>query len=256
MSFAWLDYVNYLIRERGTTMKTRYSAGAVLLALFGFALLAPVAPVQAAEEVSAIARGGKLYDKWWAENGTAKPEGMHAAYPIKDGKYANHNSFRCKECHGWDYRGKDGAYKSGSHASGIKGVSAMAGKDPAAIEAILKDKNHAFTDAQLSAADRRDLALFVAKGQVDYSPYYEGKVAKGNAGQGEAYFNTICAGCHGQDGKKVKDAPPLGSVAGNVPEMLHKILNGQPNESMPALRALDVKIAVDLAAYLQTLPKE
>ena len=136
-------------------MRTKTTIISVLLAAFALIVLAPA---QAAEQESAIARGGKLYDKWWAENGTAKPEGMHAAYPIKDGKYANHNSFRCKECHGWDYRGKDGAYKSGSHASGIKGVSAMAGKDPAAIEAILKDKNHAFSDAQLSAADRRDLA--------------------------------------------------------------------------------------------------
>jgi len=48
--------------------------------------------------------------------------------------------------------------------------------------------------------------------------------------------------------------PPLGSVADNGPEMLHKVLNGQPGEAMPALRALDPQIAADIAVYLTRLP--
>ena len=44
--------------------------------------------------------------------------------------------------------------------------------------------------------------------------------------------------------------------AGNAVEMLHKVLNGQPGESMPALRALDPQIAVDIVSYLPKLPKE
>ena len=101
-----------------------------------------------------------------------------------------------------------------------------------------------------------DLALFVSKGQMDVGKYVADKKAKGNAAKGEAYFNTICAGCHGMDGKKIKDAPPLGSVADNAPEMLHKIMNGQPAESMPAMRALDPQISVDIASYLTQLPKQ
>ena len=108
----------------------------------------------------------------------------------------------------------------------------------------------------LSAADMNDLALFVSKGQVDPTRYIDAatKKPKGSAAKGEVYYNTLCGGCHGTDGKKVKDGPPLGSVADNVPEMLHKVLNGQPGEAMPALRALDVQIAVDIVAHLQTLP--
>ena len=68
-------------------------------------------------------------------------------------------------------------------------------------------------------------------------------------------FGKKCAGCHGKDGKKLKDAPPLGSVADNAAEMLHKILNGQPGEAMPALRALDPQISADIALHLQALPK-
>ena len=67
-------------------------------------------PAAAAETESSIARGGRLYDKWWGENKAAKPAAMHPAYPVKGGKYADANSWRCKECHGWDYQGKDGVF--------------------------------------------------------------------------------------------------------------------------------------------------
>ena len=225
-------------------------AATVLVALAG-----PVA--QAAETESAIARGGRLYDKWFAENKAAKPADDHPAYPHKGGKYGKDASWRCKECHGWDYKGKDGAYASGGHATGIKGIQGAAGKDTTAIVAIFKDKNHGYTDAMLSAEDMNDLALFVAKGQVDVAKYVDAatKKPKGDAARGETYFNTLCAGCHGKDGKKLKDAPPLGSVADNAAEMLHKILNGQPGEAMPALRALDPQISADIALHLQALPK-
>jgi len=230
----------------------------MLAAVSAIALVALAGPAAlAAETESAMARGGRLYDKWFAENKAVKPADDHPAYPHKGGKYGKDASWRCKECHGWDYKGKDGAYAAGGHATGIKGIQGAAGKDPAAIVAILKDKNHGYADAMLSAEDMNDLALFVAKGQIDVSKYVDAatKKPKGDAAKGEAYFNTLCAGCHGKDGKKLKDAPPLGSVADNAAEMLHKILNGQPGEAMPALRALDPQISADIALHLQSLPK-
>lgn len=214
--------------------------------------------VSAAETESSIARGGRLYDKFFKENKAAKPETDHATYPHKGGKYGKDSSWRCKECHGWDYKGKDGAYASGGHATGIKGISGFAGKDTTAIVAIMKDAKHGYTDKQLTAKDMEDLALFVSKGQIDMGKYVDAatKKVKGNAGKGEAYYNTLCAGCHGTDGKKIKDAPPIGSLADNPFEMLHKVMNGQPGEGMPALRALDPQIAVDIVSYLPQLPKQ
>jgi len=210
-----------------------------------------------ADEIeSSIARGGRLYDKFFAENNSEKPDADHPAYPHKGGKYGQSSSWRCKECHGWDYKGKDGAYASGKHATGIGGIRGAAGKETAEIIAILKDSTHGYTDRQLSTRDLNDLALFVSQGQVDMDMYITGKQAKGDPAKGEVYFNTICAGCHGKDGKKIKDTPPLGSVAGNPYEMLHKVMNGQPAEGMPALRALDPQIAVDIVSYLPQLPKE
>lgn len=231
-------------------------ATAVCKGLLSVALLVgAMTPAWAAETESSIARGARLYDKWWEENKAAKPAGMHPAYPVKDGKYANDTSWRCKECHGWDYKGKDGAYAKGGHFSGIKGISGAAGKDPAAIAAVLRDKSHGYTEAQLSAKDAADLALFVAKGQGNLAKFIAAdNKAAGDSAKGEVYFNTLCAGCHGTDGKKVKDGPPLGSVADNGAEMMHKLLNGQPGEAMPALRALDPQVSADIAVYLTKLP--
>jgi cytochrome c2 len=230
--------------------KTSLSSGLLALLLLGASMAAP-----AAETESSITRGGRLYDKWFTENKAAKPTSDHPAYTVKDGKYGKDASWRCKECHGWDYIGKDGAYAKGAHATGIKGIGGAKGKEPAAIVAVLRDKTHGYTAAQLSDKDAGDLALFVSKGQIDMARYIDGGKVKGNADKGEIYFNTLCAGCHGLDGKKLKDAPPLGSVADNGAEMMHKLINGQPGEAMPALRALDHQIAADIAVYLTKLPK-
>lgn len=230
---------------------------AIAAAVVAVCSLFPFAQGVGAETESVIARGGRLYDKWFTENKTAKPAADHPAYPHKGGKYGKDVSWRCKECHGWDYRGKDGAYAKGAHATGIKGISAAAGRDPKDIAAIIRDKTHGYTEAQIPQADAQALALFVSKGQIDMTKYVDAATGKpkGDGAKGEAYYNTLCAGCHGLDGKKVQNAPPLGSVAGNAYEMLHKILNGQPSEAMPALRALDTQVSVDIATHLQTLPK-
>ena len=230
-----------------TSTVLRRLVGALALGLL-------TAGAQAQETESAIARGGRLYDKFWAENKAAKPATDHPSY-VKDGKYGKENSWRCKECHGWDYKGKDGAYAKGSHMTGIKGIGGAAGKDPAAVAAVLRDKIHGYTEAQLSAKDASDLALFVSKGQGNLGKYLDAaNKVKGDGARGATYFNTLCAGCHGEDGKKVKDGPPLGSVADNGAEMMHKVLNGQPGEAMPALRALDHQVAADIAVHLMRLP--
>lgn len=223
----------------------------------GLALAIAVLPTaaSAAEEASAIARGGRLYDKWFQESKAAKPGDDHPSYPVKGGKYGKDTSWRCKECHGWDYKGKDGAYAKGGHATGIKGITGAAGRDPGAIAAILRDKVHGYSEAQIPAKDATDLALFVSKGQVDTAKFIADGKPKGDGAKGEAYYNTMCAGCHGVDGKKITTGPALGSVADNPYEMLHKVMNGQPGEPMPSLRALDPQISVDIVVHLQTLPK-
>ena len=188
-------------------MKQKFSN--VLVAIIATAIIGFSASwsVQAEEE-SALARGGQLYDKWYMVIGVDAPKKSHPAYPA-DKKYAKKPkaNWRCKECHGWDGKGVDGAYASGKHSTGIKGINGMAGADPAKIIAVLKDSTHDYA-GKMEDQDFQDLALFVSKGQVDMSKFidYASKSPKGgNADQGAAYFNTICVGCHRKDGSYPKD---------------------------------------------------
>ncbi len=215
------------------------------------------APVLPASEQGEIARGGRLYDKWYKVAGADTPEARHVLYPA-DSKYAKRPgaNWRCKECHGWDYKGKDGLYSKGKHNTGIIGIKGSAGADPAKIAALLKDDKHGY-DGKMGDADINALALFVSKGQVDMDDYIDPatKAVKGDSVKGIDYYETICVNCHGKDGKLIEDMNPLGYLARKNPwEILHKIRNGQPIEEMPALRALDIQVAVDILRYTQDLP--
>ncbi|MCH7930006.1 MAG: c-type cytochrome [Proteobacteria bacterium] len=236
-------------------MWTALMAGMLAAVILGGPLTAAAGEIE-----STLAYGGLLYDKWFKVVNAETPATAHPAYP-DDGKYKGKKGadWRCKECHGWDYQGRDGAYASGKHFTGIKGVRGMAGADTDTIIAVLKDKTHGYTGEMMSDADFEALALFVSKGQVDMDRYIDRatRKVKGDAAKGEAYYNTICANCHGKDGAKVKDMNPMGKVVdGNPWESLHKVLNGQPGETMPAMRALDIQISLDALAYAQGLPKE
>ncbi|MBF0268911.1 MAG: c-type cytochrome [Alphaproteobacteria bacterium] len=227
---------------------TMIAALALMVGLTGSVL-----PAAAAEDVSAMARGGKLYDNWFKELKQSRPEETHPAYPAS-GKYPK-QSWRCKECHGWDFKGKDGVYGKNDHATGIKGVAGMAGKDPKAIAAAVMDAKHAYA-GKLGAQDAADLGLFISKGLPDLNKYVDaaGK-PKGNAAKGEVYFNTLCAGCHGVDGKKVSTGAAVGALKTDPWQLLHKSLNGQPAEAMPALRSLDPAVSADILAHAQSLPE-
>ncbi len=220
---------------------------------------AALSPVSAGEDQGALARGGKLYDKWFAVIKAQKPKDTHSAWPASNTKKKGNTTWRCKSCHGWDYQGKDGAYGSGSYNTGIKGIGGMAGADLAKIIAVLKDGTHKLA-GKMDDGDYKDLAMFVSKGQVDMSKYIDSaaKTPKGgDAAKGANYFNTMCAQCHGKDGTLPKDMKKtLSKQMGNPWEVMHKILNGQPAEQMPALRALDRQIIVDIMAHVATLPKE
>jgi mono/diheme cytochrome c family protein len=166
---------------------------------------------------------------------------------------------RCKACHGWDVMGKDGAYKSGSYQTGISGLQAMAGKPNDVVIAAIKDGTHGF-GGKMDAQDYVDLANFVTKGQFDIDAYIdrESKAAIGDVANGAALYGTICANCHGAEGRLPKELPKtLAALSLSNPwEIIQKIMNGQPAEQMPAMRALGPQVSADILAYLQTLPAE
>jgi len=227
-----------------------------ILAIAIFALPAFLISTPVSADEGKIAYGGKLYDKWYKVTGAPKPTDTHKSWPASNTKKKGDATQRCKACHGWDSMGKDGAYSSGSYKTGIVGVQKFVGGNSADVVAILKDENHGF-GGQMSEADLSALGLFVTKGQVDMDKYIDRKTkkSKGNAAKGKDYYGTMCVACHGADGKLPKDMPALGGLSNKNPwEVMHKILNGQPGEKMPALRALPLQVTADVNAYLQTLP--
>ena len=209
----------------------------------------------------AISRGGQLYDTWWKVIEAEEPTGTHPAYPAT-GKQKGATTWRCKECHGWDYKGADGAYAKGSHFTGIKGVRGVVDIDPGRIRKIITDKTHRFTEKQLPVAAMEKLALFLSFGQIDMDVHIDRatKKARGDARRGAQFFQTICANCHGFDGKAMnfgdEKAPEfVGTVCTENPwEALNKIRFGQPGVGMVSLSVLEVQDQVNILSYCQTLP--
>jgi cytochrome c553 len=215
---------------------------------------------QAADEAGAIARGGRLYDNWFSELKVERPATTHAAWPADNTQKSGAVTWRCKSCHGWDSMGRDGAYAAGSYKTGIPGLRKLVGAPIDAIAATIGDARHALAD-KLGPQDIQDLALFVSKGQFDVDVLIDRAtkaVKGGDVAKGAAYYATVCSNCHGADGDQPAEMPEsLGLMMSDNPyEVVHKTMNGQPHQPMPALRAFDTKVVADILAYVATLPKK
>ena len=240
-----------------TVSKCFFGRSAVLVfAALSLMLTATVNTATADE--GTIAYGGKMYDKWFKVVKAPKPADTHMSWPASNTKKKGNATHRCKSCHGWDYSGKDGAYASGSYDTGITGVRKYDGGNAADVVAIMKNATHGY-DGKMADSDMMALATFVTEGQVDMDMYIDRatKKFKGDAAKGKDYYGTLCVSCHGSDGMLPKDMPALGKLSNKNPwEILHKVLNGQPGEGMPGLRALPASVSADVGAYIQGLPKE
>lgn len=217
---------------------------------------APSAP----SDAWTLAAGGRIYDNWWEALDLPEPTTTHPSYP-SSGKVEGKATWRCKECHGWDYKGRDGRYKSGSHATGFPGVMGAAGREPAEIVKLLRSPVHGYTPAMIHDDELARVAAFVSRGLHDMADVVDGAgKPKGNPERGKAVFETICAACHGFDGRLLNwgtAAEPLyvGTEASKLPdEVLHKIRNSHPGAAMVNMRALPLSDSIDILTYAATLP--
>jgi mono/diheme cytochrome c family protein len=188
-----------------------------------------------------------MYDKWWVMNNSPAPTGQHPLYPPA-GQQSGSGTFRCKECHGWDYKGVDGAYGPGSsHHTGIIGVFAST-KTPAEMFDILKKPNgdgtggttsngHNFGNIGLSDSDVNDIVEFLQTLLIDTDTLIDANgVFIGDANQGQLIYtgSGACMLCHGADGTTLNFGSPedpewVGTVAVENPwEFQHKMRIGQP----------------------------
>ncbi|MDF1699759.1 MAG: c-type cytochrome [Planctomycetota bacterium] len=253
---------------------------ALLLAL-AFVLLAacgnPETPAkpegdEAKPVVASAVRGGALYDKFWKVADAPEPKETHPLWAQRPDTTSNartgSTTWRCKACHGWDYKGAAGAYATGSHKTGFAGV--LASKLGAAELLTSLAETHGYRAAGLSDIDLQSLALFLREGLVDTAASIDGQGAfQGDVARGKTLYmqgvggKKSCKGCHGLDGLK----PPQGAAANyddfvgkvatkNPWEFLHKVRFGQPGSKMPAAHgsSASAQDLADLGAFAQTLP--
>lgn len=212
-----------------------------------------------------IADGGRMYDKWWSELRMDPPTGTHPSYP-ETGKKKGADSWRCKECHGWDYKGADGAYGSGSHFTDFTGILDSASMSSEELQGWLNgstNPDHDFSQMEEFAFDA--LINFLQGEMADISPYVNAdSTVNGDPANGRDLFEGTCASCHGLDGKEMnfgdaEEPEYLGTIANDNPwEFFHKASFGQPGEPMPSAIGLgwSMQDIADLLAFAQTLPPE
>jgi thiosulfate dehydrogenase len=259
--------LNLNIKEvaMGRFLWTRRFVGGVVGVVVCISLAAVLAGPAAGEGKGeeALKLGGLLYDNWPKVTGT-KPEGTHPLYPAS-GKKRGLASWRCKECHGWDYLGDEGRYRSGSHYTGIEGILGEAGESREEILEALRggEEGHDFSP-WLSDVELEALALFIEKGLVDTRKAItaEGSV-HGDKMKGGRLYGRHCGDCHGTEGGKLDFKAKKEGVQGvgwlareNPQEVLHKIRWGHPGSDMPSALVddgLSDKETVDILKYTQKL---
>ena len=211
-----------------------------------------------------LSSGGRLYDRWYAAQGKPGPTANHPSWPTDNTSISAADTWRCKSCHGWDYLGRDGQYKSGANATGIRGIQRMKDRPIDEIYSILENQTHRFTDDLIPGHAKRRLAMFVSRGQHTVAQHFgPNGEPRGDPAAGKAIFQNMCAACHAFDGRGRKlgisadpdfngDPMYVGTKAANGPvEVLHKIRNGHPGAIMISLRAFSMQSAVDVLAYVR-----
>lgn len=239
------------------------------LALSILAILLLGMTVATAQTPSELTQGAQLYDRWYAAAGATTPQGD---MPIWSRQSTNTRSgaetWRCAECHGWDYQGREGAYGSGSHYTGFPSLLRQA--DPLTVEQIMahlkgvNDPQHDFS-TYLDDASLRKVTVFLKEGLVDDRQYIDSvslQVIGGDLQNGQKFYTETCAACHGEDGKKIVFRTEgvdeyLGSVAARDPwRFLHRTRFGVAGTTMPAGHDLGWTAADgrDILMHAQTLP--
>lgn len=226
----------------------------------------PASAVPSAYARADVIRGGQLYDKWWIVNGASEPADNHPLYPDFPFQSGS-TTHRCKECHGWDYLGVNGAYGTGFHYTGIKGVRDTTLSPQAMFFLLAQGDSHVphghdMLALGMTESDLWDVVKFVLEGTIDTSPFIDENddfVGQGN--EGVFTYQDTCYHCHGGSGNMIPAGDPtfLGDVATENPwELMHKVRFSHPGTSMPPgkLLRLSPQDVADLGVYVQTLPVE
>lgn len=223
--------------------------------------------------------GALLYDSWYTLLEVAGPTTPQPLWATRNDTSVQKNAdetWRCKNCHGWDYNGKLGfpsllAARSDALATPEGIFCAIKTGTGTVGEHIFGDKLADATGATQEAKDVHiwNLTKFIvdANGIINIGSYIasNGGIFNANRQGGKDAYTPSCSGCHGADGAKyADDGAGLGFIALDDPwEMMHKIRFGDPQTvdrlTMPAFQdvhggALTLAQVADIIAWAQGNP--
>lgn len=252
--------------------KIAYGSLLFLLLIVSFGLLVQqgaAAPWNQSDQ-DLINRGAQLYDDWTKIVSPAPA--LSGNQPIWNTQTTNTMSgadtWRCVSCHGWDYKGKDGEFRSGPNYTGFPGVFADRTKTAAEIDGFLHGVGNPSHDysAYLSTSDIEALISFIQNGLIEDNQYIDPvslKVLGGNLQNGEKLYTGTCAKCHGDDGRQIQFRYEgqdiiLGKLAVQDPwRFLHRTRFGTaraPEMVIGAAIGWTAQEGRDVLLYAQTLP--
>lgn len=217
-----------------------------------------------------LVRGARLYDDWTEVIGLASPPS--GDQPIWSRQSTNTrrgpDTWRCVSCHGWDYQGEDGAYRSGANFTGFPGVYTARTQPLASLSAAISgelDAEHDFSGF-LVPADINALAKFIQEGLIDDNEFIDPvsmKIIGGDAEHGRALYEQGCASCHGPNGQQIEfryegQDIVLGTLANQDPwRFLHRTRFGTaraPEMTIGYDLGWTAQDGRDLLLYAQTFP--
>ena len=220
-------------------------------------------------QAQAIIQGAMLYDNWFAALGVDPPDGHMPLWSRQNtNTRSGADTWRCVTCHGWDYQGNEGAYRSGSNFTGFPGV--LRSSQELDADTIIDQLNGKIDPAHnfspyLSKTDLNNLAIFLTEGLIDDDQFIDPitlKVLDADQVAGKALYERTCQECHGADGTSLTLSfdgmrAGLGTLANADPwRFLHKTRFGTPGTVMPIGYELGwtPENGRDVLAYAQTMP--
>jgi len=225
-------------------------------------------PEQNGQPGDAVA-GARIYQNWMIALDIKPPEGDQ---PLWSEQESNERSgdvtWRCKECHGWDYKGAEGAFGPGSvRYTGFPSLEGSVGTSQEEVLAWLdgsNNPNHNFLEITNPNA-LNNLAVFLRTMQADLALIidYDTGEAMGDEISGAELYASACEECHGSTGRRINFSAagsPLyvGDLATVDPwKTAHAIRFGSVLGDMPGTEEVGWSLGkvADVIAFSQTLPR-
>ena len=215
-------------------------------------------------------RGGRLYVSW---DLVTNFSGIEARHPL----WGNSNTpqipdritWRCVNCHAWDYRGSEGRLPYPGMQRGQDNPSLLPLTSSPAEEILAwldgtNNPDHNFSN-YLSDQDLRDISAFISNALVnpDLIATTENNEVQGTISVGNDVYREYCQSCHGAEGEKINFGSTtvpsfMGDLAWANPwRIAHEVHFGHISSSVPSASTLGISFSqqIDLLAYLQTMPR-